>query len=141
MSSARAALQRNGPRINMQIGVPDALAAQLAASNQVPPPPHVGQGLVDTGASNTCIDVTVATALGLQVINEVGVQTPAGLTTQQVYGVKLTFPGHGGLVIPFLAVAGAQLGTQGICALIGRDFLVGKMLLYDGILNSFTISF
>jgi hypothetical protein len=106
-ATARATLQTQGPRIVVQVGLPDVLAAQLALANRELPAPYVGHGLVDTGCSNTCIDATVAAGLGLQPINEIQVSTPAGTVSQLVYGVKLTFPGHGGLVIPFLAVAGA----------------------------------
>jgi len=104
------------------------------------PPPQVGPGLIDTGASNTCIDEHVAVALGLQVVNSIEVNTPDGTSTKNVYAVKLSFPGTMLPPIPLFMAACAKLQNQGLNALLGRDFLLGKTLHYDGNLSITTIS-
>jgi len=129
-----------GPRSPVEVGLPDALAQAVAMQGTVIPTPQVGWSLIDTGASNTCIDVGVATALGLPIINRVTVQTPAGPTQQNVFAAKLSFPGADLPVLSFIEACGAELINQGIVALIGRDFLENKTLIYDGNLSTVTIA-
>ncbi len=135
-----ATLQVFGPRMLVEVSIPDALAQALSAQQQTIPTPNVGHGLIDTGASNTCIDEAVAQALGLQVINKIQVNTPAGQVSKDVYGVKLSFPGTALPPIPFFAAGGAELANQGLVALIGRDFLMNKVLHYDGTLSTVSLS-
>lgn len=129
-----------GPRQMVEIGLPDAFVASLAQQNLPVNAPHIGMCLIDTGASNTCIDRGVAVTLGLPIINRMQVQTPAGSVNQDVFATRLTFPGALLPPLTFLAACGAELMNQGICALIGRDFLANKILIYDGILNKYSIS-
>jgi hypothetical protein len=133
-------LQMMGPRIVIEIAVPDAVAAQIVAAGGTIPQPVVGSALIDTGASNTSIDAAVGTALALQVMNTILVSTPSGQTPHHVYPVKLAFPGTHLPLIPFQPVTGVQLANQGLIALLGRDFLSGKMLHYDAAYSTVTLS-
>jgi predicted aspartyl protease len=128
-----------GPRIEIEISVPDVLAQTLLSQNLPIPAPQLGKALIDTGASNTSIDDGVARALGLQIHNQIPISTPSGQTTHNVYAARLTFPASRLQPIPLLSVAGTELANQGLIALLGRDFLGGKMLIYDGILSQVTL--
>ena len=133
---AMARLFVNGPRLNIEISVPDALAQTLTTDNRTIPQPEIGAALLDTGASNTCIDITIAQKLGLQIVNRIKMRTPSDDDCEQdVYAAKLAFPGTTLPPLPLLNVAGAKLANQGLAALIGRDFLLGKTLHYDGHLS------
>ena len=96
--------------------------------------------LVDTGATDSCIDSNLAHALGLRVIDERQVSTPGGLETFDVY--------YGRIEVPDLNLSkrgplmGANLsgGGQPYGALLGRDFLRLCSMHYDGETGSVTIS-
>jgi len=102
--------------------------------------PHIGLGLLDTGASHTCIDEDIATALNLQVVSKITMRTASGQTLKSVYAVKVSFPGTSLAPMQSSFALGATLKTQGLTALIGRDFLAGKILHYDGALSVVTLS-
>jgi len=83
-----------GPRQVVEIAVPDAYVALLAQQNAPVPNPHVGTCLIDTGASNTCIDRGIAQALGLQIINRIAMQTPAGVVNTRRVRNETRLPGR-----------------------------------------------
>lgn len=69
------------------------------------------------------------------------VSTPAGSVTQNLYAVKLEFPGTPLPTMPFLMVTGSQLRPQGIDVLLGRDYLGDKVLIYNGQMRLYTICY
>jgi hypothetical protein len=137
---AAEAMQMFGPRINVAISMPDVLAATLTASGVALPTPHVGFGLIDTGASTTSIDDDVAVALGLPVVDTISIATPTTVSQHPIYPARLTFPGTQLPPILFQRFAGTRLANQGIIALLGRDFLAGKFLHYDGVWQRVSLS-
>ena len=54
------ALYQSGPIIEVVLAVPTALAQKLAAAGRPIPKPVNGLALLDTGATNSCIDEDVA---------------------------------------------------------------------------------
>lgn len=96
--------------------------------------------LVDTGATDSCIDSNLAQALGLRVVDERDVATPSGLDTFNVHlgwieVPELNFAKSGQLVGASLSGGGQPYG-----ALLGRDFLRHCSMHYDGETGSVTIS-
>lgn len=122
------------------IALTDPIVAAMGEQGLTPPAPHIGYALLDTGASNTSIDDQIAVALGMQVINQTTVATPQGVGPANVYAVRLAFPGTHLPPINFQAVTGMALLNQGISALLGRDFLAGKILHYDGATSQVMLS-
>jgi hypothetical protein len=91
-------------------------------------------GLIDTGCSNTCIDINIAASLGLIAHDETIIHTPSGQSTQLLYDVTLFFQTTGD--VPHnLQVCGANLSGQPYNALIGRDLLSLGIFIYNGIEN------
>ena len=133
-------MQTFGPRMQIAIAVPDALAASMTITEAPVPQPVTGFALLDTGASNTSIDEATATALGLPVVDTIQMATPSTTQTHNVYPARLAFPGTHLPPIAFIRVAGVSLANQGIIALLGRDFLAGKVLHYDGATFSVMLS-
>lgn len=136
-----------GPVVNAFVGVSQARADALKAAGQpVPTPAHV-IALVDTGASGTCIDPAILTGLGLTATGSVPVLTPStGSTphTADQYDVSFlipTGPNQTPLVIPALPVMCSELAVQGIQALIGRDILRNCLLVYNGDIGLFSLSY
>src|SRR5947209_20480662 len=122
----------SGPVLDALVGVSQARrTALLAAGQTVPNVIHI-HALVDTGASNTCIDpgvLTGANPTGLELTptGTVSMTTPSTGTTPHVadqYDVSLLVPHPtlNPLILPTIAVASVELlNAQGFHALIGRD--------------------
>jgi predicted aspartyl protease len=94
--------------------------------------------LIDTGASNTCIDDALARELGLPVV-DVGSLSPATHAEQQcnVYPVEITLPT---VVLNSPRTLGASLAPQGLIALIGREVLQSCLFFYNGPVGQITLS-
>ena len=120
------------------------MAAQLPVPNSIPI-----RGLVDTGASSTCVDPSILQSLGLTPTGIVTVNTPSTGTqphTTEQFDVSLLVPGsaptHAPLIISNLPVISSELlVAQGFHALIGRDILEECLLEYNGALGLFTLAY
>jgi hypothetical protein len=128
-----------GPTILVDIGFdPNFKAAPVTP---VPVPGITGiRALVDTGAGESCTDSVLATQLNLPIINRVmnsGIHGGQELNMHlaQVRVPSLNFTIYG-------AFAGVHLvaGGQSHHALIGRTFLKGYTMLYEGRTGTVTLS-
>ena len=138
-------ISAQGPVLGILVGVSGPRADALKASGQTVPSPVVVQGLIDTGASCTCIDPSVLQSLNLSPTGTVSVHTPSTgaaphSTNQYDVSILLVHPNN---VFPFhnLPIIESQLAVQGIQALIGRDILKECVLVYNGAMNWYTFSF
>jgi hypothetical protein len=141
------ALSQNLPLIDMMVGVSGARMQALTAAQQPIPAAQAVRGLLDTGASCTCIDPLVFAALGLQPTGSMPMLTPSTGPTPQnadTYDVGIVIPNgqQQGLVVPVLAVSASELYQgQGFHALIGRDILERCVLNYNGSIGLFTLAY
>jgi hypothetical protein len=161
------ALRDIGPVLQVEISVPNILAALLAQQGQAIPAPLTGLALVDTGARTTCVDGNSFAQLGVNPIGVVNVLTAAGAAQQPIYPARFRFP-EGNLDIEFNSVIGADLTGQviplaanpggaplpvavppvnapptgvNLIALIGRDLLSTFTMTYHGQIGLVTLSF
>ena len=119
-------IDANGPILNVLVGVSQARSAALSDVGQVIPPPVVAKGLVDTGASCTCVDPRLMQALGIPPSGKTTIVTPStgtGVATVDQYDVSLaiysttTEPPYR---IPNLPIVESELrARQGFDVLIG----------------------
>jgi hypothetical protein len=137
-----------GPLLQLYVLVSIPREMALRAAGAAIPPPQQIFGLVDTGASNTCIDDDVITALGLTPTGTTLVHTPSTTAsapaTKSNYDVRIIIPGAVGspsFLLPALPVTQVSLKHQGFQALVGRDILSNCLLVYDGRTNIFTLAF
>jgi hypothetical protein len=101
-------------------------------------PPHQNCfALIDTGASRTCIDERFARSLQLTQWEPVQIKTLAGLSIRAQYRARLGI----GSTHYDITMAGADLASQGLDALIGTDVLSDCVLVYSGVSGQFTLSF
>ena len=139
----------NGPLLTVYIGVSHAKRAALIAANQPVPAIQQIQGLVDTGASNTCADPSILQSLGLTPTGQASVNTPSTGNTPHVadlYDVSVFVPGSNPtqlpLIVPNIPVLCSELlQSQGFHALIGRDVLAQCLLSYNGTEGVFTLAY
>lgn len=133
-------LQRQGPFVKVTIGLAQSIASQLLQQGQTLPSPVSGMALIDTGASTTCVDDSVAQQMQLPVVNVVNIASASHASTKQnVYPIQIEVIGLP-ISIETPNAIGAALGAQGLIALIGRDVLQHCTLFYNGITGSFTLS-
>ena len=104
-------------------------------------PPQQGNALIDTGASNTCIDIAIAQALGLPVIDVTKIASASHSSTEcNIYPVRFVVPGVFTMNLDIERAIGVNLQSQGIIALIGRDVLKNCTLYYNGPMGQITLS-
>jgi hypothetical protein len=103
------------------------------------------RGLIDTGASGTCVDPTCLATLGLSPTGQMPIHTPSTSGTPHlcdVYDVSLVLL-HPNLQLGIraLPVIASNLSVQGIQALVGRDVLARCLFVYDGVAGIFSLAF
>jgi len=135
--SSISELLHEGPWVEVSIGLAQSYAMQLARDGQSVRRPISGRALIDTGASITCIDDTLAQSLGLPVIDVVGMISASDVTTVNVYPIQMEIIGLGKV---YVSAMGANLKPNGITVLIGRDYFQHCVLSYKGVSGEFTLS-
>ena len=139
-------LQLVGPRVPVEIKVPDAVVQELTKRQLPIPQPVSGYALIDTGASVLCVDHGVlTTSLKLSPFSSAKVGTPAGEVEQGIFPVALSFPGTGIGELSLARCLGADLDSQrkatNIIALIGRDVLINCVFIYNGKGGVYTLAY
>lgn len=138
---------QGAPIIDMIIGVSGAKSQALIAAGQPLPPLQNVRALVDTGASCTCVDPMIFTALGLQPTGSAPMLTPSTgpiPIDADTYDVGLAIPNgpNNGLIIHNMPVSASELFlAQGFHVLLGRDVLSKCILTYNGAVGIFIFSY
>lgn len=136
---ANALLQR-GPVVQVTVSLGQTLAQQITQQGGTLPQPISGNGLIDTGASGTCIDDAAAQQMGLPVVNTAPMASAShAQTLANVYPIQLTIAGLP-LSIQAPQAMGAALAAQGLLVLIGRDVLQHCTLHYNGLTGQITLA-
>jgi predicted aspartyl protease len=102
-------------------------------------PLFVATGMVDTGASISAIDYSVAKKLNLISRDIIPIMTPSGIKNHNTYDVNLMLPKtleHRSFDIE---VVGSELLQQGFQVLIGRDVLKYCSFIFNGVDNSWQL--
>ena len=127
-----------GPTLIVDIGFDPAFTSTTTT------PPISGiqsvHALVDTGATESCIDNLLAAQLGLPIIDRRSVSGSSGKHDVNVYMAQVHVPS-----LPYTiwgAFAGVDLkaGGQVHGALIGRTFLANFKMEYDGTTGDVTLT-
>lgn len=132
-------LTQTGPMVQVQIEVSTALSKRLLAEHAPVSQPETGNALVDTGATFSAIDVSIAKRLNLEPIGTATTGTAAGKQTVAVFALKISIPGAR-IAVEDGHVLGVDLDGTGVIALLGRSFLQNVIFIYDGPSGEFTIA-
>lgn len=133
-------LRINGPCIRASIEIAGFLGEQWLREGRPIPPTVKGYALIDTGASDTCIDDSLAIQVGFPITDVVNVASASHRSSlQNVFPIKITLVGLN-VAIEAPTAIGAALSSQGFVALIGRDFLQHCALFYNGLNGDLTLS-
>ena len=119
------ALINLGPGLQVLVGPPSA------SDPKQPENPQQHIALIDTGATQSCIDESIAVALKLPLIDKVMMGGVAGAKEHNVYLASLIVPG---IRSQYGSFAGVDLagGGQVHRVLLGRTFFTHSILIYDG---------
>jgi len=116
------------------------MAQALLQQGDHVPEPRSGLALIDSGASDTCIDEQLARDLGLPVVDQVNMASASHSSiTRNVYPITIQITGLPNPINAPRAI-GAELASQGLVLLIGRDALQFCTLFYNGITGEITLS-
>jgi hypothetical protein len=121
-----------------------AIAALYTRQNKTIPPPIAGIGLIDTGATRSCVHAEIMKQLGVHPISVATSGTAAGQVNHSLYPAHFTFPAAK-MEIDFASVVGVNLTGQEVAgkriiALIGRDVLSMGIFIYNGHTGAYTIA-
>ena len=134
------ALQQRGPIVQVSVSLLESVAKALVQQGKALPQPATGLGLLDSGASNTCIDEEAAQKLQLPVI-DVGSMCSASHAKipSNIYPIQFSVVGFP-IQLQSPRTMGAALKEQGLLLLIGRDLLAHCTLFYNGPTGQITLS-
>ncbi len=140
-------LSRLGAIADFEISVSRPRRDALVRAGKPLPTGHVIRGLIDTGASRTCVDSCVLADLDLKPTGVVSIRTPStGKSAHQAkefdVSITLLHPKASSNILT-LPVIESDLddGAYGYQVLVGRDILGMCLFIYDGPSASFTLSF
>ena len=88
--------------------------------------------LVDTGATQSCIDAQLAIALGLPIVDQVQIAGVSGKQTVNMHLAQIHVPSLPHTIYGSFAAVDLAAGGQSHSALIGRTFLKPFKMEYDG---------
>lgn len=138
---------QGGPIIDLIVTASGARIQALELAGLPLPTPQAVRGLIDTGASHTCMDPSVFEALGLQPTGSILMHTPSTGDIPQAadtYDVGMVIPNNlqAALVLHHVQVSASLLAhVQGFHAVIGRDILAQCILVYNGSVGSLSFSY
>jgi predicted aspartyl protease len=138
----RQLIAMRGPVVSVAIKVPPEIAELLNRQSKPVPPPISGFGLIDTGATSSCIDHAAAQTLGLPVVNVIKMASATHeAVDSNVYPISFDILGGQPITVNCPRAAGAALANQGLVLLMGRDLLANSYFTYNGPTGQFTICF
>ena len=129
-----------GPTLRVNIGF-DPNHDPVAKPRAVPIPGIKGvQALVDTGATECCIDSLLAVQLNLPLVNRRQIAGVHGTHTANVYLAQVHVSSLGATMNGAFAGVDLKAGGQVHSALIGRTFLRHFKMVYEGKTGTVTLS-
>jgi hypothetical protein len=143
MGRLEGRLTERGPMIDVKIMLTAQHVEALKRAGKPYAAPMTIRGLVDTGASSSCVDRNIVVGLGLAARGVVAIHTPS---SGDAYEERLQYDaclvlgeGQGDALVLTLPVIESDFASQGFLALIGRDVLKSCRLIYDGPAETFTV--
>jgi len=116
-------LSLHGPTLNVQIGFDPNFDVNAVPSGIPTLPPDLIHALVDTGASESCIDSALAMTLNLPIVDRRMTSGAHGAKEVNVHLAHIHVPGLAFTIHGAFCAVDLAAGGQAHLALIGRTFL------------------
>jgi predicted aspartyl protease len=130
-----------GPTLIVDIGFDSTFTPEQLATGKLPAAGIKGvHGLVDTGATESCIDNLLAAQLNLPIVDRRTIAGIAGNHQANVYLAQVHIPTLRYTIYGAFAGVDLKAGGQVHSALIGRTFLRAFTMTYEGRTGTVTIS-
>jgi predicted aspartyl protease len=141
-ASGSALLMTYGPTLMVNIGFDPAYkTGTLNIPHPLPIPGITGiRALVDTGASQSCIDSLLAAQLNLPIVDRRTVSGVHGSQEVNMHLAQVHIPSLGMTIYGAFAGVHLAAGGQPHMALIGRTFLQRYTMVYEGKTGTVTLS-
>lgn len=136
----RDILRRRGAITSVSIGQPTSVAQGMRARGKTVPPMRQIFAMVDTGASVSAIEDSVAKSLGLTKTGAMYIAGVAGAGQRPVYAAQIHVGPPAGPRYDPLQLAGVNFGAPDFSLLIGRDILADLELSYLGKQGKFSLT-
>ncbi len=136
--TGRDALVLYGPTMYVEIGFDPGFTRGDGIRPNLPTRQHLA--LVDTGATTSCIDSTLAINLGLPIADRRPVSGVHGSSEVNLHIAQMHVPSLDITVVGLFAGVHLTAGGQPHFALIGRTFLRDFTMVYQGRTGTVTIS-
>ena len=127
-----------GPTLYVQIGFDIRFSTRQVALPELPN--FVHPALIDTGATDSCIDTELARRLGLPVVDTQTIGGVGGQLEVDVHWAQIYIPGLNIGINGRTAGVHLSAGQQPHSVLIGRDFLQHLNMVYQGATGSVRVS-
>jgi hypothetical protein len=125
-----------GPLLDVLVGVSESRQLALVTTSGTIPGRSQARFLIDTGASQTVVDIAIIAGLNVRATGVALVQTASTADTPQPtpeFDISLLIPMRSGArLFNSVPVFGMSLRPQGIDGLLGRDILAQCLLTYSG---------
>jgi len=133
-------LEHSGPTLDIEI-LPSEPAMEYLQQHGITVERIRLHAMIDTGSSSSVIRAGMLDSFGIFPTNIVQVNTPTSADIScDVYALQLLLPDHHDRSLS-IDVIEAPLHGQNIQFLIGRDVLQFGVFIYQGHIDSFTLSF
>ncbi len=131
-------LMHYGPTLYVKIGFdPNFRSGRRGQPNL---PIDLLPALVDTGASESCIDSALAAKLNLPIVNRRDIAGSQGISTVNMHLAQIYVPSLRWTISGQFAGVHLTAGGQIHSALIGRNFLQNFTMIYEGRTGGVTLS-
>jgi len=144
MAHVILSLQPDGAILPIGIGISEERGKILESEEYFSGIPIHVRGLIDTGASGTCVDSRILKQLGLTPTGSVPIHTPStrGIAVDvDQYDVSIALFDQHDQILSFGTIPVIESTFDDCEVLIGRDILRQVLLIYDGIAGQFTLTF
>jgi predicted aspartyl protease len=133
--TGRQLLIAHGPTLEVDVGYDEKFDYATKANVGMNIPESAAKNvfaLIDTGASDSCIDDDLAQSLNLPLIDRADVSGVGGAHKLSVYSAHIDIPSLAVTQWGRFTGVKLQAGGQGHQVLIGRTLLAGVIMVYDG---------
>lgn len=138
VAAGHESLVTHGPTLNVKIGFDPLFTEHSIGAPSLPD--GIVHALVDTGATESCIDSVLADYLQLPIVDKRSIGGVGGVHEVNIHLAQIYVPTLNFSIVGLFAGVHLRAGGQVHSALMGRTFLRHFVMIYEGHTGTVTIS-